>query len=90
MNVKNIGLKAAVTDMAILSQWVLDKEEINDAVNSPIVGLSASISTESIIPGAELKLAWEDADDVFAVYDYDKNTDNTNLGKITASCKIAF
>ena len=90
VNVKNIGLKAAVTDWAILSQWVLDKEENNDAVNSPIVGLSASISTESIIPGAELKLAWEDADDVFAVYDYDKNTDNTNLGKITASCKIAF
>ena len=86
----DFGLKATVADRAILSQWVLDKEEINDAVNSPIVGLSASISTESIIPGAELKLAWEDADDVFAVYDYDKNTDNTNLGKITASCKIAF
>ena len=59
-------------------------------MNNVILGLSASISTESIIPGAELKLAWENADDVLGIYDYNKDNDNTNLGKITASCKIAF
>ena len=52
--------------------------------------MSASISTESIIPGAELKLAWENADDLLEVYKYNAATEKYNFGKITASCKIAF
>ena len=98
VSAKNIGYKAAFGDMAKLSDDVVKayvdekdyKKAVNSYVNNVILGLSASISTESIIPGAELKLAWENADDVLGIYDYNKDNDNTNLGKITASCKIAF
>ena len=105
VSAKNIGYKAAFADQAKLSDDVVKayNDDIaaaktekdyykadNSYVNNVILGLSASISTESIIPGAELKLAWENADDVLGIYDYNKDNDNTNLGKITASCKIAF
>ena len=105
VSAKNIGYKAAFADKAKLSDDVVKAYDddiaaaktekdyykaVNSYVNNVILGLSASISTESIIPGAELKLAWENADDVLGIYDYNKDNDNTNLGKITASCKIAF
>ena len=61
----------------------------NYIVNQVILGASASITTSSIIPGAELKLAWENGDDLLKVYQYDGD-DYYNFGKITASCKIAF
>ena len=48
------------------------------------------IETDSIIPGATLALKWENADDVLGIYQYNVKDDNTCLGKITASCKIAF
>ena len=66
------------------------KDVTNSLVNNVLLGVSASISTESIIPGAELKLAWENADDLLGFYAYNKDTDTYNYGKITASCKIAF
>ena len=66
------------------------KDVANSLVNNVLLGVSASISTESIIPGAELKLAWENADDLLGFYAYDKDSDTYNYGKITASCKIAF
>ena len=66
------------------------KDVHNGLANSVLLGVSASISTESIIPGAELKLAWENADDLLGFYAYDKDSDTYNYGKITASCKIAF
>ena len=73
VSAKNIGFKAAFDDQAKLSDDVVkayredltaaqNEKDINKAINSyvnnVILGLSASISTESIIPGADLKLAW--------------------------------
>ena len=56
------------------------------ADNAPILlGASASIESASLVPGATLKLAWSDADDLL-----DKFADETNYGKLIASCKIAF
>lgn len=56
--------------------------------DSPIqVGASASVETTTLVPGATLKLAWA-GDDLTNKVSGDH--DNGNLGKITASCKIAF
>ena len=105
VSAKNIGCKAAFDDMAKLSDDVVKayredftaaqnekelKKAINSYVNNVILGLSASISTESIIPGAELKLAWENANDLLEIYKYNADAEKYNFGKITASCKIAF
>ena len=99
VSVKNIGAKAFDEDNAknYLSEDIQkdfakvdSKSDLNALYNSVILGLSASVSTDQIIPGAELKLAWEDADDVLGIYRYDVKDDNTCLGKITASCSISF
>ena len=83
VDVKNLGMSAAVADEAKLSA---DSDE-----NSVLLGLNASVESSSLIPGATLKLAWSDADDLLKVYSYkDSKYDNTNLGKLTASCSIAF
>ena len=58
--------------------------------NQVVLGASASVSTTSIIPGAELKLAWENGDDLLKVFEYSAADEVYNYGKITASCKIAF
>ena len=63
---------------------------LNYLVNQVILGASASITTSSIIPGAELKLAWENGDDLLNIFQYNAADDVYNFGKITASCKIAF
>ena len=62
----------------------------NFYANQVVLGASASISTESIIPGAELKLAWENGDDLLKVFAYNADADVYNYGKITASCTIEF
>ena len=62
----------------------------NFCANQVVLGASASISTESIIPGAELKLAWENGDDLLKVFAYNADADVYNYGKITASCTIEF
>ena len=83
VDVKNLGMSSAVGDAA----------KLNDGSNenSVLLGLNASVESSSLIPGATLKLAWSDADDLLKVYSYSKSEyDNTNLGKLTASCSIAF
>ena len=83
VDVKNLGKAATITDEKKLSA---DSDE-----NSVLLGLNASVESSSLIPGATLKLAWSDADDLLKVYSYkDSKYDNTNLGKLTASCSIAF
>ena len=66
------------------------KARFNYLANQVVLGASASISTESIIPGAELKLAWENGDDLLKVFAYNADADVYNYGKITASCTIEF
>ena len=60
------------------------EQKLDDAKDVKL-GASASIASTTIIPGAELKLAWADADDLLA-----KFADETDYGKLTASCKITF
>ena len=88
VSAKNLGYAKASDDRNYLSEDVI--KEGKDAVNCVLLGASASVSTDQIIPGAELKLAWEDADDILGIYRYDVKDDNTCLGKITASCSISF
>ena len=83
VDVKNLGMSSAVGDVA----------KLNDGSdeNSVLLGLNASVESSSLIPGATLKLAWSDADDLLKVYSYSgSDYDKTNLGKLTASCSIAF
>ena len=83
VDVKNLGKAATITDAKKLSD--------GSDENSVLLGLNASVESSSLIPGATLKLAWSDADDLLKVYSYSKSEyDNTNLGKLTASCSIAF
>ena len=104
VSLKNLGLKATidaekdrtfdpdfekrVQDKAMDGDFKEPADRNNYVVNQVVLGMSASVSTTSIIPGAELKLAWENADDLLSLYQYD--ADHNNLGKITASCKITF
>ena len=78
-----------VIEDAAKKSFKTSADETNYFVNQVVLGASASITTSSIIPGAELKLAWENGDDLLKVYQYDGD-DYYNFGKITASCKIAF
>ena len=66
------------------------KDIANYFVNKVVLGASASVSTTSIIPGAELKLAWENGDDLLKVFKYNATDEVYNFGKITASCTIEF
>ncbi|MDD3941348.1 MAG: hypothetical protein PHR90_02625 [Sphaerochaetaceae bacterium] len=51
-----------------------------------IIKMSASVESTTLVPGATLKLAWSDAEDLLK-----KGADGTKeLGKILASVKIAF
>ena len=88
VSAKNLGASKAVADYSYLD--IDQNDSAQDVANKVILGASASVSTDKIIPGAELKLAWEDADDVLGIYRYDVKDDNTCLGKITASCSISF
>ena len=85
VDVKNLGMASYLTG---------DKDDILNAgstENSVLLGLNASVESSSLIPGATLKLAWSDADDLLKVYSYSgSDYDKTNLGKLTASCSIAF
>ena len=99
VDVKNVGYSKAtsatfdkhVNDEA--DKKVASDKDFNRAnyySNQVILGASASITTSSIIPGAELKLAWENGDDLLNIFQYNAADDVYNFGKITASCKIAF
>ena len=103
LNVKNAGFAAYYGDKAFDQRVVDDAseewknggikseaDEVNFYANQVVLGASASISTESIIPGAELKLAWENGDDLLKVFAYNADDDVYNYGKITASCTIEF
>ena len=50
------------------------------------LGLNAAVESDSIIPGATLKLAWADAEDILKA----ENDGAKELGKITASIKMTF
>ena len=94
VSAKNLGAAKALTyfkgnDYGKLSADVQNDSE-KDRVNNVVLGASASVSTDQIIPGAELKLAWENADDLLKVYKYDADAEKYNFGKITASCAISF
>ena len=104
ISAKNAGFKAyydpdkafdkRVSDDAT-EEWknggIKNKADLaNFYANQVVLGASASISTESIIPGAELKLAWENGDDLLKVFAYNADKEIYNYGKITASCTIEF
>ena len=94
VSAKNLGAAKALTyfkgnDYGKLSADVQNDSE-KDRVNNVVLGASASVSTDQIIPGAELKLAWENADDLLKVYQYNADAEKYNFGKITASCAISF
>ena len=82
-------LLGSAFDSETLKNAIKENNPANYICNRVVLGASASITTSSIIPGAELKLAWENGDDLLKVYQYDGD-DYYNFGKITASCKIAF
>ena len=100
ISAKNAGFKAFiapdkafdkhVNDDAAKKNFKTDADEASFYANQVVLGASASISTESIIPGAELKLAWENGDDLLKVFAYNADADVYNYGKITASCTIEF
>ena len=87
VSAKNLGYGALATTVLTDPS---DYDDINDAANAVILGAKASISTETLIPGAEIKLAWENGDDLLSVRQYNSDKDIYNLGKITASCAIEF
>ena len=89
VSAKNIGYADADSNYDLLSSDV-QKKEAKDIVNQVILGASASVSTDTLIPGATLKLAWEDADDLLSIYKYNSDAEKYNFGKITASCAIEF
>ena len=95
VSAKNIGYNKLVSDSELNPEnkgisKLTDAFEDKDDVNRVILGASASVSTDQIIPGAELKLAWENADDLLKVYKYNDAAEKYNFGKITASCSISF
>ena len=101
VSAKNLGASKLIADGFVKSITngyqpaqnggkLTDAVEDKDDVNRVILGASASISTDQIIPGAELKLAWENADDLLKVYKYNDAAEKYNFGKITASCSISF
>lgn len=55
--------------------------------NDLILDANAAIETESLVPGAKLKLAWANADDLL---NNSTDADETQYGKITASVSIDF
>ena len=85
VDVKNLGMASYLTGT---KDKILNADSTE---NSVLLGLNASVESSSLIPGATLKLAWSDADDLLKVYSYSgSDYDKTNLGKLTASCSIAF
>ena len=50
------------------------------------LGLNAAVESSTIIPGATIKLAWADAEDILKA----ENDGAKELGKITASIKMTF
>ena len=96
VSLKNAGFKSVTSD--VLEEAIYNeankkttlKDHFNYLANQVVLGMSASVSTESIIPGAELKLAWENGDDLLSIYKYNADLEKYNFGKITASCTIEF
>ena len=88
VSAKNLGASKTMADELALD--VDQNDTYKDVANKVILGASASVSTDQIIPGAELKLAWENADDLLKVYKYNADAEKYNFGKITASCSISF
>ena len=89
VSAKNVGASKIASEFGAMSADV-QKDGMKDAVNKVILGASASVSTDTLIPGATLKLAWEDADDLLSIYKYNSDAEKYNFGKITASCAIEF
>ena len=89
VSAKNVGASKVASEFGAMSADVR-KDGMKDAVNKVILGASASVSTDTLIPGATLKLAWEDADDLLSIYKYNSDAEKYNFGKITASCAIEF
>ena len=71
-------------DIMKITAGVSAEQRIEDGAKVKL-GANAAVETSSLIPGATLKFAWADADDLL-----DMSADDTNYGKITASCKITF
>ena len=71
-------------DIMKITAGVSAEQRIVDGAKVKL-GANAAVETSSLIPGATLKLAWADADDLLSM---DKEA--TDYGKITASCKITF
>ena len=98
VSLKNAGFKSAMSDTFdydmhddyVKKDFKEAKDVANYFVNKVVLGASASVSTTSIIPGAELKLAWENGDDLLKVFQYSAADEVYNYGKITASCTIEF
>ena len=92
VSAKNVGYAAldACSDFSEDFTELADK----DAVNKVLLGLSASVETDSIIPGATLSLSWDDASDLLGIYNLTPTNEtghgHTNLGSITAKCKVTF
>ena len=86
VSAKSIGASSLLADADKLTDPAEDKNDVNRV----ILGASASVSTDTLIPGATLKLAWEDADDLLSIYKYNSDAEKYNFGKITASCAIEF
>ena len=90
VSAKNIGASSLFADGFNANNKLTDPAEDKNDVNRVILGASASVSTDTLIPGATLKLAWEDADDLLSIYKYNSDAEKYNFGKITASCAIEF
>ncbi len=67
-----------------------DVDSLKKQVNKLMLGVSASVETEKLIPGATLSLTWSDGVDLLKVYTKKADGSVTNFGSITAKCKIAF
>jgi len=98
VSAKNLGYAAVDTEAevkALNPNMLANMKTENDLVNQVLLGLSASVETDSIIPGATLSLSWDDASDLLGLYklndaDVYGNGGHTNLGSITAKCKVTF
>ncbi len=89
VSAKNIGASAFFGDYSKLNKETFKDVSFKDAVNKVLFGMSASVETETLIPGATLSLEWADGVDFLKLYTKNVN-EKTNFGSITAKCKIAF
>ena len=71
-------------DIMKITAGVSAEQQIVDGAKVKL-GMNAAVETSSLIPGATLKLAWADADDLT-----NTGTEDTQYGKVTASIKMTF